>query len=178
MTGRRGNLLKKGRGDEPTDFHGRFRLSSFAIHFSLWNNSSNPGSQLCNPPLVIWTLLLFCWAWTWMTDSILHYSRNLPFQKLHLFSASFTTALPQPVVQDNFMLLFCNILELTIIFWGCCKLQNSLYLWIKNTYLLPILSILGFKSKTHLKQTYDYSSPAATRVALLWASKLLIFFSL
>lgn len=35
MTGRRGNLLKKGRGDEPTDFHGRFRLSSFEIHFSL-----------------------------------------------------------------------------------------------------------------------------------------------
>lgn len=180
MTGRHGKLLKKGCGDEPTDLHGHFRLSSFEICFSLSNNSSNPGSQLCNPPPVMWTSWLFCCAWTGKTDLILHYFRNLPFQMFHLLSAFFTTTFPHPasVVQDNFMLLFCKILELTIIFWVCCKLWNSLYLWIKKYVLIAKLSILGFKSKTHQKQTYDYSSPAATKGALLWASKLLIFFSL
>lgn len=33
MTGKEGNLLKKGCGDEPTDLHGHFRLSSFEVPF-------------------------------------------------------------------------------------------------------------------------------------------------
>lgn len=97
----------------------------------------------------MWTSRLFCCAWTGKTDLILHYFRNLPFQTFHLLSAFFTATLPHPasVVQDNFMLLFCKILELTIIFWVCCKLWNSLYLWIKNMFLLPRCQYWVLKAK-------------------------------
>lgn len=101
-----------------------------------------------------------------MTDLVLHYFRNLPFQMLHLLSAFFTTTLLHPAVQENFMLLFSKVLELTI-FSACCKIMDQFIFMNKKIVPIAKLSILGFKSKTFLKQTYDYSPPAATRVALL-----------